>query len=158
MSDGNITLLYSVAMFVDAIAALLIGKAYDRIKKRTGMESGGLLILVVIPFLSVLLPFLTLRNTVMPIIIGMIIFGIVIGTHETIMRSAIADIAPFSKRGTGYGIFNTSYGLALLGGAALMGWLYDLNNIRIIIAFTCITQVVAILLYLKMNRMVRENQ
>ncbi|MDD5600200.1 MAG: MFS transporter [Actinomycetota bacterium] len=155
MSDGNITLLYSVAMFVDAIAALIIGKAYDHIKKRTGMEKGGLLVLVIIPILSLLLPFLTLRNTVMPIIIGMVIFGIVIGTHETIMRSAIADIAPFSKRGTGYGIFNTSYGLALLGGAALMGWLYDLNRIGIIIVFTCATQVIALLLYLKMNRMVR---
>lgn len=35
------------------------------------------------------------------------------GTHETIMKSAIGDLVPFSKRGSGYGVFNTSYGLAL---------------------------------------------
>ena len=155
LSDGNITLLYSCAMIVDAITALVIGRAYDQMKKKAKTKTGGLLVLIAVPFITLLIPFLTLSTSTTMIIIGMIIFGIVIGTHETIMRSAIADIAPFSKRGTGYGIFNTSYGLALLGGAALMGWLYDLNRIGIIIVFTCATQVIALLLYLKMNRMVR---
>lgn len=41
MSDGNITLLYAGAMAVDAAAALLIGKAYDRMKKKTGLKTGG---------------------------------------------------------------------------------------------------------------------
>lgn len=158
MSDGSITLLYSIAMIVDAAAALLVGKAYDHMKKKTGMRTGGLLVLMAIPFISLLLPILTLSNSVVLIVIGMVVFGIVMGTHETIMRSAIADITPFNKRGTSYGIFNTSYGLALLGGAALMGWLYDLNHIGIIVVFTCVTEVIAILLYLKMNHMVRTSR
>ena len=155
MSDGNITLLYSVAMVVDAATALLVGKAYDRLKIKTGMRTGGLLVLMAIPFLTLLLPFLTLSNSTVLIVIGMIVFGIVMGTHETVMRSAIADITPFDKRGTGYGVFNTSYGLALLGGATLMGLLYDMNMIGIIIAFTCITELIAIILYFKMNNMVK---
>jgi len=45
--------------------------------------------------------------------------------------------------------------LALLGGAALMGLLYDMNMIGIIIAFTCITELIAIILYFKMNNRVK---
>ncbi len=155
MSDGNITLLYSGAMAVDALAALGIGRAYDWLKKKTGIKTGGLAVLIAIPFLTLLLPFLTIGNSVAPIVIGMMIFGIVMGTHEAIMRSAIADITPFYKRGTSYGIFNTGYGLALLVGSALMGWLYDLNQRGIIIAFTCVAEAIAVFLYFKMIRMVR---
>jgi MFS family permease len=150
MSDGNITLLYSVAMAVDAVAALLVGKAYDRMKKKTEMKTGGLAVLMAIPFITLLLPFMTISNSIILIVIGMVIFGVVMGTHETIMRSAIADITPFHKRGTSYGVFNANYGLALLIGSALMGWLYSVNQPGLIIAFTCVAEAVAVLLYFKM--------
>ncbi len=157
MSDGNITLVYSIAMIVDAATALLVGKAYDRIKIKTGMRTGGILVLMAIPLITILLPILTLSNSTTFIVIGMIVFGIVMGTHETVMRSAIADITPFQKRGTSYGVFNTSYGLALLGGAALMGLLYDMNKIGIIIAFTCATELIAVIIYFKMNNMIKNS-
>jgi MFS family permease len=157
MSDANITLLYAIAMGVDAAAALLVGKFYDRIKQKTGRKTGGLLALTVIPLLTLFLPFLTLSNSILLIVIGMVIFGIIMGTHETIMRSAIADITPFNKRGTGYGVFNTGYGLALFGGAALMGLLYDLNQTGLIIWLTCVTEAVALLLYFKIRRMTGTN-
>ena len=155
MADGNITLLYSGAMAVDALAALLVGKMYDHMKKRTGMKTGGLAVLMVIPLITLLLPFLTMGNLMPLIVIGMMIFGVVMGTHETIMRSAIADITPFYKRGTSFGIFNTGYGLAFLIGSTLMGWLYDLGQTGIIIAFTCVVEAVAVFLYIKMIRTIR---
>ncbi len=158
MSDGNITLLYAVAMIVDAVTALLVGRAYDRIKAKTRIKTGGLLVLMAIPFITLLLPFLTLSNSIPLIVAGMAIFGIVMGTHETVMRSAIADITPCNKRGTSYGVFNTAYGLALFGASALMGWLYGLNRIGIIMAFACVTEIIAILLYFRMNRMVKASR
>jgi len=154
-SDGNITLFYSIAMVIDAATALFVGKAYDQIKKRTGNKTSGLLILMVIPIITLLLPFTTLSSSIPLILIGMIAFGIVIGTHETIMRSSIADITPMNKRGTGYGVFNTVYGLALLGGSSLMGWLYDLNQIGMMIALTCVAEAIALILYFRMNAMVK---
>ncbi len=157
MSDGNITLLYSLAMLVDAVTALLVGKAYDRLKIKTGKKTGGILVLAAIPFITLLLPILTLSNSTALIITGMMIFGIIMGIHETIMRSTIADITPFQKRGTSYGVFNTAYGLALLGGAALMGLLYDMNQTGLIIAFTCVAELIAIILYIKMNHMVKNS-
>jgi len=158
LSDGNITLLYSGAMAVDALAALIIGKLYDRLKEKTGIKTGGLAVLGAIPFLTLLLPFLTIGSSMALIVIGMMFFGIVMGTHEAIMRSAIADITPFYKRGTSYGIFNTGYGLALFIGSALMGWLYDLNQTGMIMAFICVAEAIAVFLYFKMIHMVRSSR
>lgn len=156
MSDGNITLVYSLAMVIDAVTALVISKAYDKLKAKSGKRSGGLLVLMVLPVISLFLPVLTLSHSTPLIVIGMIIFGIVMGIHETVMRSAIADVTPFDKRGTGYGVFNTGYGLALMVGAALMGLLYDMNMTGVIIAFTFATEIIAAILYLKMNNTIKK--
>lgn len=157
MPDGDITLVYSLAMVVDALTALAIGKAYDKLKAKTGKKAGGLLILMVLPVFSLFLPVLTLSQSTVFIVTGMMIFGAIMGIQETVMRSAIADVTSFDKRGTGYGVFNTSYGLALMGGAGLMGFLYDSNMIGVIITFTCVTEIIAMILYFKMNNMVKNH-
>ena len=155
MSDGNITMLYSAAMLVDALTAMIVGKAYDRLKEKTGRKTGGILALAAIPLMTMLLPLLTLSHSAALIAAGMALFGIVMGTHETIMRSAIADITPYRKRGTGYGIFNSAYGLALLAGSALMGLLYDMKLTKWIVAFTAVAEIIAIALYVKINHAIR---
>ncbi len=154
-SDGNITLLYGIAMGIDAITALLFGKIYDNLKSKTGIKTSGLLTLLAIPFLSIILPIFTLTDSKVLVIIGMIVFGIIMGVHETIMRSAIADIVPFYKRGTGYGVFNAAYGLALLGGSSLMGFLYDKGMTGTIIIIAIAFEMVALILYHKMNKMIK---
>ncbi|MDN5378531.1 MAG: hypothetical protein PWQ76_786 [Clostridiales bacterium] len=156
MSDGDITLVYSLAMIADAVTALVVGKIYDKLKVKSGKKAGGLLVLMVLPAVSLLLPVLTLSHSAILIAIGMIVFGIVMGIHETVMRSAIADVTPFDKRGTGYGVFNTGYGLALMIGASLMGLFYDMNMTGAIIAFTFATEIIAAILYFKMNNLVKK--
>lgn len=158
MSDGKITLLYSLAMIVDAVAALIVGKAYDRLKEKTGKKTGGILVLTVIPLITLVLPFLTLSNSTILITAGIVLFGIVMGTHETIMRSAIADITPYRKRGTGYGIYNSAYGLALLAGAALMGMFYDMKSIPLILAYTVFVEIIAIAIYVKMKHAIKHDE
>lgn len=153
MSDGNITLLYSIAMAVDAVAALAIGKIYDNVKSKSEQKSGGLIVLIILPILTVIIPILTLSQSKYLIVGGMAVFGVVMGIHETIMKSAIADVTPFKKRGRGYGIFNTGYGLALMLGSAIFGYFYDINKINIIIAFTAISEIIAIILYYKIYKM-----
>jgi len=150
LEDGQITLLYAGAMAVDAVVALLVGRAYDKRKTRTGQRTGGLVILLVIPLVTVLLPALVLGSSLPLIILGMVVFGIILGLHETIMRSAIADLTPFHKRGTSYGVFNASYGLALLAGAAVMGWMYDQNLNIAIASLTVVSEIVALVIFYKM--------
>ena len=59
------------------------------------------------------------------------LWGAVMGIHETIMRAAIADLTHISKRGTAYGIFNTAYGLAWFVGSAAMGLMYGVSIVYI---------------------------
>ncbi len=152
LNDGQITLLYSGAMAVDALTAIIAGRHYDRLKNKKKDQTSGLLILLLIPIISLVLPILTLSMSVPMIISGMIAFGIILGLHETIMRSAIADITPFHKRGTSYGFFNASYGFALLFGSAIMGWLYDLGKINLIFILTIVMELIAMALFILLDR------
>lgn len=155
--DASITLLYSVAMIVDALVALLVGHAYDRLKKRSGKKTGGLAVLLLVPGITFLLPLLALNDAKGPVVAGMVLFGIIMGTHETVMRSAIADITPFYKRGTGYGVFNTAYGLALMAGASMMGWFYDRGMGGTIVTVSAVSEAAALGLFVLMASMVRKS-
>jgi predicted MFS family arabinose efflux permease len=67
------------------------------------------------------------------------------------MKSAIADLTPMMKRGTGYGIFNTAYGLAMFAGSALMGVLYD-HSIAALIVIAVVLQIAALPLFFLVKR------
>ncbi|MFA4854887.1 MAG: MFS transporter, partial [Candidatus Omnitrophota bacterium] len=132
LTDSQIPLVYALAMGVDAIAALAIGRAYDIFKARRDNEKAGLITLIVIPVLSLFIPAFVFSTKFSLVLAGAIIWGIVMGAHETIMRSAIADLTPLKKRGTGYGIFNAAYGLAIFIGSAITGLLYEYSIFAVI--------------------------
>ncbi|MDK2897674.1 MAG: hypothetical protein PWP04_1794 [Candidatus Atribacteria bacterium] len=119
-SDVQIPAFFAIAMGIDAIVALIVGKAYDRIGLRT---------LMIVPLLSLSIPFLAFSNSLSPVVIGVILWGAVMGIHETIMRAAVADLTPINRRGSAYGIFNTIYGSSWLLGGVIMGILYDLSPV-----------------------------
>ena len=158
VSDGMVPILYAVAMAVDALVAIFIGKGYDHLKRKLGHKTGGVLILPIVPILTAFVPLLTLSHSVSMLWIGMVLMGVVLGAHETVMRSAIADITPFSKRGIGFGIFNTIYGLSLLFGSFLMGWLYDLEQQPIIVAMTIGSEGVAVALYIVLYKRIQRER
>jgi predicted MFS family arabinose efflux permease len=127
LTDAQIPLFYAIAMAVDGIAALGIGKLYDMLKERKKKEEAGLLMLIFVPLLSAFIPVFAFASSFASVLVSVILWGIVMGAHETVMKSAIADITPIKKRGTGYGIFNAGYGVAMLIGGAAMGFLYDVS-------------------------------
>ncbi len=122
--DVQIPLLYMVAMAVDGAVALLIGRAYDRI---------GLKSLILLPVLTIPIPFFGFSGSYIFAWVSVVLWGAVMGIHETVMRAAIADLTHISKRGMAYGIFNTMYGLSWFIGSFLMGLLYDVSIDYIII-------------------------
>jgi len=138
LTDAQIPLFYALAMGVDALAALAIGKAYDVFKSRRNNEKAGLMTLIAIPVFSLFIPVLVFSTKFSFAVAGAIIWGIVMGAHETVMRSAIADLTPVKKRGTGYGRFNTAYGLAIFIGSAFCGLLYDHSITAVILASVAI--------------------
>jgi len=134
LTDAQIPLFYAIAMGVDGAAALAIGKAYDSLQRKGSSDHGGLATLLVIPVLSIAIPFLIFSKSFAAIVISVVLWGVVMAAHETIMRSAIADLTPLKKRGTGYGIFNASYGVAAFAGSFAMGLLYERSLTAVIIA------------------------
>jgi len=151
LSDGQIPLFYALAMGIDAVAALTIGKLYDILKNRSNNQSAGLNLLVVVPFLSLLSALLVFSQSFSFIAIGVLCWGVVMGIHETIMRSAIADITSLAKRGTGYGIFNTAYGLAAFLGSVMLGFLYDRSRAFVILA-VIIFELFALIIFFLMKK------
>nr|WP_200891765.1 MULTISPECIES: hypothetical protein [Brocadia] len=67
------------------------------------------------------------------------------------MRAAIAEMVPITRRGTGYGIFNTGYGIFWFLGSALMGVLYDFS-LMFLIAFSVVTQLASVPLLLLVRK------
>jgi len=151
LTDAQIPLFYALAMGVDAIAALAIGKTYDIFKTRHNNEKAGLTTLIAIPVLSLFIPVFVFSTRLSLCLTGAIMWGIVMGAHETIMKSAIADLTPLKKRGTGYGIFNTAYGLAIFIGSALVGLLYE-HSIPSVIIISIIFEIAAILIFFFLRR------
>ncbi|WP_448604706.1 MFS transporter [Thermoleptolyngbya sp.] len=123
-SASQIPLLYALAMGVDAIAALLFGRWFDRV----GL--GSLMLAIALSLLFAPLVFLGSFQTALG---GMVLWGIGMGAQESIMKAAIAGIVPPQRRGSAFGIFNTGYGLAWFAGSALMGTLYDFSLTALVI-------------------------
>lgn len=151
VTDAQIPLLYALAMGVDAVIGLIIGKWYDRLKEKHNNDHAGLLLLIALPLLTAPLPLFSLSSSLPLIIIGVVFWGIVMGTHETIMKAGIADITSIRKRGTGYGIFNMIYGIAIFIGSAAAGFLYD-YSINLLVVLMIIVEILALPVFFIMRK------
>lgn len=133
----QISILYAVAMGVDALAALVVGKAYDKIGFKT---------LFIIPFVTLPLPFLAFSHQYILAIVSAVVWGLVMAVHETIMRASVADLVPMERRAFAYGIFNTIYGTAWFVSGAALGLLYDFSGILLII-YVVVIEIAALLVF-----------
>ena len=133
-SDSQIPLFYAWAMAVDAVAALIFGRLFDR----TGISA---LILAVV-FSSLFAPLVFFGNG-QGALLGMTLWGIGMGAQESILKAAVAGLVPADKRGSAYGIFNTGYGLSWFLGSLAMGILYD-RSITELVVFSVALQLAAL--------------
>ncbi|MBI4277997.1 MAG: MFS transporter [Armatimonadetes bacterium] len=140
--QGWIPLFYALAMGVDAVAALVFGRLFDR---------RGLVVLVVATLLSSLAAPLVFLGGFALALAGVTLWGVGMGAQESIMRAAIASIVPPHRRGSAYGLFNAGYGVAWFAGSALMGVLYD-RSVWALVAFSVTAQMVALPLLLLVGR------
>ena len=109
VSDWLVPIVYLVAQGIDAGSALLAGYSFDRI----GVLSITPAILAT-PLTALTLGYSYISSNTWIIIVSAIIYGFVIGYHESIFRAALANIALEEYRGTSYGLYYTSYGLGLI--------------------------------------------
>jgi MFS family permease len=137
-----IPILYAVAMASDAIAALVLGRLYDRIGVRTMLFA---------TFASAAAAPLAFLGGPELAVLAMVLWGIGMGAQESVMRAAIAALAPVARRGTAYGLFNAAYGTAWFAGSALLGILYDWSVMALVLASVAL-QLAAVPLLLRLVR------
>jgi len=140
-----IAVFYAVAMAVDGVAALVMGRWFDR---------RGIVVLVAATALSALAAPLAFGAGFGVALAAALLWGIRMGAQESIMRAAIAQLTPAERRGSAYGLFNMLFGVAWFAGSALMGWLYDVS-IPALIAFSVVLQCAALPLFVISHRLAR---
>jgi predicted MFS family arabinose efflux permease len=117
--DAEIPAFYAIAMGVDAVVALMAGKAYDRY---------GFGVLLFVPVIGLAIPLTAFTPSFIPALAGAVLWGASMGMQETVLRAAVADFTPADRRGFAYGIFNTAYGAAWFAGSLAIGALYTLGT------------------------------
>ena len=139
-----IPLFYAVAMGVDAVAALILGRLFDRL---------GMPVIMAVSILSALFAPLVFLGGFNLALLGMILWGIGMGAQESIIKAALAEMVPRDRRATGYGLFNAGFGLFWFIGSALMGLLYEVS-LGALVAFSVTAQLLAIPIFLVVSRQV----
>ncbi len=134
-----LSILYAIAMAVDAFAALFFGWLFDKI---------GLKALVVSTICSMTFSaFVFMSESPGFIMTGIVLWGIGMGAQESIMKAAVSSIIPRNMRSTGFGIFETGFGIAWFLGSWLMGYLYDVK-VSYMVMVSVAAQVLAVVFYM----------
>jgi len=123
VSPDLVPVLYAVAMATDAAAALAFGALFDRIGSKV-MVIGVALSLFFAPLVFGFAPG---EAAFVAAFVGMALWGIGMGAHESVMSAIVARIIPFRNRGRAYGVFNAAYGGAWFAGSAVLGYLYGVS-------------------------------
>jgi MFS family permease len=139
---GWIPLFYAVAMAVDAVAAMVLGRLFDRL---------GMPVIMGTAALSAFFAPLVFLGGWGLALAGMVLWGIGMGALESIIKAALAEMVPRDRRATGYGLFNAGFGLFWFLGSALMGLLYEVS-LGALVAFSVASQLLAIPIFLAVSR------
>ncbi len=141
VSTEMIPVMYAIAMGVDALAALLLGWLFDK---------HGMKVLIGSTLISLLFAPLVFLGNFYTALAGMVCWGVGMAAQESVVRAVLASVLPVSKRATGFGLFNATFGLFWFLGSFFMGWLYDVSVSGLII-FSAVIQFVSIPVFVKLS-------
>jgi MFS family permease len=137
--DSWIPVGYAAAMGVAGLAALLLGRWYDRL----GRGVLGAAALATAAFAP--LAFLGGRAAALA---GVLLWGIGLGVQQSIFRALVASIVPPARRASAFGLFDAGFGISWFLGSVLLGILYDVTPAALV-AFSITAQVAGIPLLLR---------
>ncbi|HET7453512.1 MAG TPA: MFS transporter [Thermoanaerobaculia bacterium] len=109
---------YAIAMGVSGAGSLVFGRAFDR---------RGILVLVPLTVVTAAYAPLAFLGTSWVAIAGVVLWGLGMGVHESILAAVIATMVGAERRASAYGLFTAGFGIAWFLGSALLGELYDVS-------------------------------
>jgi predicted MFS family arabinose efflux permease len=132
-----IPVFYAVAMGVSGTGSVVFGRLYDRF---------GFFILIILTLIAMLFAPLVFLGGFWAALIGIALWGLGMGVHESIIPAAVAPMVAPQHRASAYGLFTAGYGIFWFVGSAIIGLLYGFS-LQAVIAFSLVTQLVAIPLF-----------
>jgi len=130
VSTSMIPVFYALAMGMSGVGSLLFGRLFDKF---------GIIILVPLTILSALFAPLVFLGGFWAALIGIALWGLGIGVHESIIPAAVALMVPVQRRASAYGLFTAGYGIFWFLGSVLIGSLYAVS-LPLLIAFCLVTE------------------
>ncbi len=145
VSSTLIPVFYAVAMGVSGIGSLVFGRLFDRV---------GIAVLVPLTLISALFAPLAFLGGFWAALVGVALWGLGMGVHESIIPAAVAQMVPVQRRASAYGLFTAGYGVFWFLGSAALGILYGVS-LPALIAFSLVVELAAIPLFLIVRRQFR---
>lgn len=118
-------LFYAWAMAADAAAALVFGWLFD--KRGVSVLFWSTLASASFAY------FIFIDKGIGPLITGVTLWGIGMGAQESVFKAAVTKIVPKRYRSTGFGLFQTFFGVSWFLGSWFMGWAYDSSPMRLVL-------------------------
>jgi len=137
-----IPLLYSGAMAVNGITALIFGRLFDRYGLPV-LASGILVSLLALP-----LGFLGGPRAA---VVAVACWATGMGAQDASLRAGIAQVVSMNKRGSAFGVFNAVYGVMWFLGSVAMGLLYD-RSVPALVAFGMAAQLVSAVMFFRLRK------
>jgi len=129
-----VPVFYAVAMVTGAVAAPLLGKLLDKF--------GLPVLLIAFGIPAFFAPLIFFHASGFELV-GMILWGMGMGAQDACLKATVSKIVPSAKRGAGFGVFDTGFGVAWFAGSAIMGLLYD-KSIMALVIFSVSLQLLAL--------------
>jgi len=143
LSATAVPILYAVAMGASGLGSLVFGRLFDRI---------GVGVLIPLTVTTALFAPLAFLGGPVAAGLGVLLWGIGIGVHDSIMQAAVAGMVPARPLASAYGLFNLGYGVAWFAGSVAMGILYDVS-VPALVAVSIGLELAAIPLFLLVRRL-----
>jgi MFS family permease len=140
LSTGNqiettwIPVLYAAAMASEAIASLVLGKAFDR------FGTGTVVIATVAT--AAFAPLVFLGNAAF-IVLGVVVWGFGMAAQESIVKATVTGMVSPRRRATAFGLFDTGFGVCWFAGSVALGVLYE-TSVTMLVAFSAVAQLAAL--------------
>jgi MFS family permease len=137
-----VPIFYAVAMAVSGAGSLLFGRLFDRY---------GFRALIALTVLSALFAPLVFLGSFDVALVGVAVWGLGMGVHETIIPAAIAPMVPASRRASAFGLFTSAYGISWFVGSAAIGLLYD-SSVWATVVFCISAELLAVPIFVEVTR------
>jgi MFS family permease len=131
-----VPLLYLFYNILYTIVAMPVGSLSDKVGKKKILALG---------FLSFSLVSLGFGFTSSVVLIGILFAGYAVfqAIYEVSSRAMIPDLVEPSRRGTAYGVYHTSVGLAAFPASFVMGSLWQFISVEVAFGFSAVLALVA---------------